>query len=568
VTGSYFGSVGYSGSEFARPKLTIGRFNVDICGPSDCRPLFGAYEPDMFQSEIHFFLKEGWGKDLPIVVTVAGQSSTSPATYSFAAPIVNTIFPTAGPTSGLTSAGSKVKVTVTGTNFGLDGSVVFDPTTTDSTSVPIVVPYTSALVWNHTHVVFYLPEGAGSNLNVRVNSYGHNNTKTFAKFSYDPPKVFGVGSNDGSLKCSPTLKAVRVARGDGKPFVAQKAIYPSYAISCFPTSSDPVKVVRISGESFGAPALPVLVTINGKVCSTVAHTHTFIDCNLPNGIGEDVTLTVVVGGRSNLLPSPLFSYDPPMILGVTPNRPNAINGEYLEISGHNFGPIDSPVKVLIGGLPCGGFTKPNCEENCDVSPAKWLNDGRIGCTAQPDVVGTKNVSIIAANRSTPAFYYESEEGQTYVEYRCPKDSTGLRGEFCAPCFVARSSTDVNTDGSITGAFCPGNELDFDLAVSLPGFWRFNSTDAIQCASRIHERRALQPRTDIPDPGCPVFVACEPFESCLGKNKCSPVYKGERCQDCAERFYRVNGVCIKCPDSPWATVVVFLFLALPCLQHTC
>jgi hypothetical protein len=561
VTGSYFGSVGYSGSEFARPKLTIGRFNVDICGPSDCRPLFGAYEPDMFQSEIHFFLKEGWGKDLPIVVTVAGQSSTSPATYSFAAPIVNTIFPTAGPTSGLTSAGSKVIVTVTGTNFGLDGSVVFDPTTTDSTSVPIVVPYTSALVWNHTHVVFYLPEGAGSNLNVRVNSYGHNNTKTFAKFSYDPPKVFGVGSNDGSLKCSPTLKAVRVARGDGKPFVAQKAIYPSYAISCFPTSSDPVKVVRISGESFGAPALPVLVTINGKVCSTVAHTHTFIDCNLPNGIGEDVTLTVVVGGRSNLLPSPLFSYDPPMILGVTPNRPNAINGEYLEISGHNFGPIDSPVKVLIGGLPCGGFTKPNCEENCDVSPAKWLNDGRIGCTAQPDVVGTKNVSIIAANRSTPAFYYESEEGQTYVEYRCPKDSTGLRGEFCAPCFVARSSTDVNTDGSITGAFCPGNELDFDLAVSLPGFWRFNSTDAIQCASRIHERRALQPRTDIPDPGCPVFVACEPFESCLGKNKCSPVYKGERCQDCAERFYRVNGVCIKCPDSPWATVVVFLFLAL-------
>jgi hypothetical protein len=561
VTGSNFGSVGYSGSEFARPKLTIGRFNVDICGPSNCRPLFGAYEPDMFQSEIQFFVKEGWGKDLPIVVTVAGQSSVSKATYSFAAPIVNTISPTSGSTSGLTPSGSKVIVTVTGSNFGLDGSVVFEPTTTDATSVPIFVPHTAALVWNHTHVVFHLPEGAGSNLNVRVNSNGHNNTKTSAKFSYDPPKVFGVGSNDGSLKCSPTLKAVRVARGDGKSFVVQKAIYPTYAISCFPTSSDPFKIIRISGESFGAPALPVLVSINGKVCSTVSHSHTYIDCNLPNGIGEDVTLSVVVGGRSNLLPSPTFSYDPPIIRGVTPNRPNAINGEYLEISGHNFGPFDSPVKVLIGGLPCGGFTKPNCEENCEVAPAKWLNDGRIGCTAQPDVVGTKNISIVAANRSTPAFYYESEEGQINVEYRCPKDSTGLRGEVCAPCFVARSITDVNTDGSITGAFCPGNELDFDLAVSLPGFWRFNSTEVVQCASKIHERRALQPRTDIPDPGCPVFVACEPFESCLGKNKCSPVYRGERCQDCAERFYRVNGMCIKCPDSPWATVVVFLILAL-------
>ena len=561
VTGSNFGSVGYSGSEFARPKLTIGRFTADVCGPTNCKPLFNQYQPDMFQSQIQFFINEGWGKDLPIVVTVAGQSSTSAATYSFAAPIVTSIFPTAGPTSGLTSSGAKVVVTVTGTNFGLDGSVVFDPTTTDATSVPIVVPHTSSILWNHTHVIFYLPEGAGSNLNVRVNSYGHNNTATSARFSYDPPKIFGVGSNDGSLKCSPTLKALRVARGDGKPFVVQKAIYPSYPISCFPTSSDPFKVIRISGESFGAPALPVLVTINGKVCSTVSHTHTYIDCNLPNGIGENVILSVVVGGRSNLLPSPKFSYDPPMVLGVTPNRPNAINGEYLEISGHNFGPFDSPIKVFIGGLACGGFTRPNCEENCDVPSAKWLNDGRISCTAQPDVVGTKNVSIIAANRSTPAFYYESEEGQTYVEYRCPKDSTGLRGELCAPCFVARSSTDVNTDGSITGAFCPGNELEYDLAVSLPGFWRFNSTEAVQCASKIHEHRALKPRNDIPDPGCPVFVACEPFESCLGKNKCSPVYRGERCQDCAERFYRVNGVCIKCPDSPWATVVVFLFLAL-------
>jgi len=561
ITGSYFGSVGYSGSEFARPKMTIGRFNVDVCGPSDCKPLFGAYEPDQFQTEARFFLKEGWGKDLPMVVTVAGQSSTSLATYSFAAPVVNTISPIAGPTSGLSPSGKKIIVTVTGTNFGLDGSIVFDPTTIDATSVPIFVPHTSALVWNHTHVIFYLPEGAGSNLNVRVNSNGHNNTKTTAKFTYDPPKIFSIASNDGSLKCSPTIKALRVARGDGKPFVVQKAIYPAYAISCFPTSSDPIKVIRIIGESFGAPALPVLVTINGKVCSTVGHTHTFIDCNLPNGIGEDVTLTVLVGGRSNLLPSPKFSYDPPIVRGVTPNRPNAINGEYIEISGHNFGPFDSPVSVMIGGLPCGGFTRPNCEENCQVAPAKWLNDGRISCTAQPDVVGIKNVSIIAANRSTPAFYYESEEGQINVEFRCPKDSTGVRGEFCAPCFVARSSTDVNTDGSITGAFCPGNELEFDLAVSLPGFWRFNSTEAVQCASKIHEQRALKPRTDIPDPGCPVFVACEPFESCLGKNKCSPVYRGDRCQDCAERFYRVNGVCIKCPDSPWATVVVFLFLAL-------
>jgi hypothetical protein len=43
---------------------------------------------------------------------------------------------------------------------------------------------------------------------------------------------------------------------------------------------------------------------------------------------------------------------------------------------------------------------------------------------------------------------------------------------------------------------------------------------------------------------------------LGNNKCSPQYTGERCAFCAKGFYRVNGECIKCPDSPWAIVIAF------------
>ena len=85
----------------------------------------------------------------------------------------------------------------------------------------------------------------------------------------------------------------------------------------------------------------------------------------------------------------------------------------------------------------------------------------------------------------------------------------------------------------------------------------------QCASPLQVGRA----TASDGPGCPVFVACEPADSCLGANKCAANYQGERCQDCAARFYRVNGECIKCPDSPMAVIIVFVLLALLALASS-
>lgn len=61
----------------------------------------------------------------------------------------------------------------------------------------------------------------------------------------------------------------------------------------------------------------------------------------------------------------------------------------MTFTGSNFGISRGPVSIVVGGLPCDG--------------ASWLNDGAITCTLRPDVVGAKNVTILAANRSGPVF---------------------------------------------------------------------------------------------------------------------------------------------------------------------
>lgn len=61
----------------------------------------------------------------------------------------------------------------------------------------------------------------------------------------------------------------------------------------------------------------------------------------------------------------------------------------MSFTGSNFGLVPTPVSIMVGGLPC--------------DDSSWLNDATVSCALRPDVVGAKNVSIMAANRSVPVF---------------------------------------------------------------------------------------------------------------------------------------------------------------------
>lgn len=127
----------------------------------------------------------------------------------------------------------------------------------------------------------------------------------------------------------------------------------------------------------------------------------------------------------------------------------------LAIHGKNFGYIEAPVSISIANVSCDNPT--------------WGNDGQVTCQPQQDVVGYKNMTILAARqvrtwRGAPALVpcrfgtahclrvlqaaaINIYDFQGYVLYQCQTGYYGLAGELCLPC--------------PTGARCPGFELRVD-----------------------------------------------------------------------------------------------------------
>jgi hypothetical protein len=564
IDGSNFGTASAtSGLEAGKPIVTIGGV--------DC-PLVSSYSPNNGHSQIFCQVPEFWGKDLPVIVKISEQSSTSNIKYTYSPATISSISPSSGPTSGLRLSGTSINVTLVGTNFGREGFVQFRPVGSpyakDPFAANITVPHSAMFVHNHTHMIFAMPEGAGYDLRVVASIGGQESITTDKTFTYDPPSISLIKSPTRSIAdCSPRVALMRIGTGN-KTMIVNRTIYPTYP-GCFPTVNDPAYLVEVNGESFGASFIQISITIGGKICTVSSHTHTQAWCYAPSGMGDRNNVFITVGGRSNILTSASnYAYDPPTVGSIMPNRADAGVGQAIEIHGHNFGPIENPVVIVVGGKPC--LTRTSDEDGLELPPlpARWISDDFLKCSTVPDVVGPKNLTILAANRSEPIVWLEIEN---FIELRCTKGFYGLRDEVCLEC--------GNEPGQQPGAKCPGGELDDDLAVSLPGWYRFNTTETAQC-NPLRAHRALPG-----GPGCPVFVACEPLESCIGANRCAVQYSNcpwvyqdannnYRCQEpvssipdygrcayCANRFYRVNGECIKCPDSPWATVVVFLVIAL-------
>lgn len=522
IIGANFGTAGASNSiTYGRPIVTVGGFLVNLVSK------FTAYAD---HSKLDCILPEGWGANLPVTVTVAGQQSLSNVTYTYATPIIQSVTPLSGSTSGLDGNGSQLFMTIIGNHFGRGNATIeLRPTTlpvADFTAVSIFVDESVITFHNHTTLRFAMPEGAGANLEIYVNIGGQFSLSSGIFFSYTPPKITSIQNEkfSGSY-CDPVTYGLQELDGTN----VTKFNYPPYP-GCFPTlAQQSPNILVLMGESLGASYLPMKISIGDKSCEYISHTHTTAKCKAPSGMGDALPVIVRVGGVQTdpqTIGKP-FAYDPPILTSIMPNRPNAAEGETVEFRGHNFGPFEGTnLAISIGGLECR-------------NPI-WYNDGLLTCITTPDIVGPKNISILTANRSSSMVWYATEK---LIELRCPYQYFGLRGEECVPCGTA--------DDQVNGAKCMGGEMDYDLTVSLLGFWRVNSTTGSQCHPKI-AHRANDPRF----PGCPVFLACSPVTSCLGANLCAPQYKGERCAVCASQFYRVNDECIKCPDSPWAIVIIF------------
>lgn len=550
------------GSDFgvgSSPNITIGGL---AC------PLVAGWVPVPGHDEIRCIAPASSGADLTVSVLVRGQTGTSTSSqnrFDFNRPVITAITPTSASTSGLDPDGTtRTAVTLTGSDFGPHGEVqlvldldravasgdeitIATVRSTDpapSTAADGVARIGGAITsWGHSRISMLLPEGFGEFVYPRVASNGQvSDDAATAELApatilvFDPPSVTGLARADrDAVSCAPQQRCYTLVTGT-RACVAVPA-------ECYDTAGG--YALRIDGDSFGSGPIAeaaTSVSVGGMpsvLVPSLGRTHTSLVVQVPAGMGIDLPVIVTVGGRSSIVSrGSLFSYDPPIIRSLMPNTPDATGGQEIMVRGKNFGTTANEVQVLINADEC--------------SDAEWLNDGTVRCSVPAMLVGPKNITLFAANRTEPTLLRDFEE---LLVAECKPGSYGLAGETCANCM------DV-----MPGASCPGYERYSDLVTSVKGWWRFNvsATD-----SRCPPHRAMEgkrmgdtPFTEGNSYWCPHVTPCEPRSACIGSNLCAPGYTGERCGKCIPgQFYRVNGLCERCPDNPWLIVVVFVVVGL-------
>ncbi|MEI6076892.1 MAG: IPT/TIG domain-containing protein, partial [Verrucomicrobiota bacterium] len=228
------------------------------------------------QTNIQCRLPAGQGTNLPVIITVAEQSS-KPASFSYNSPVIVSLSPANGPTTGgITNA-------LQGINFGTSGTVTIG-------EVP-----TAIIAWSQTSIQYLLPAGQGTNLPIIVTASGQSSPP--ASFSYNPPVIFSL---------SPATD---------------------------PTAGD--TIITVTGINFGTTAVNNTVTIDGVQSAIVAWSQTSIQCLLPAGQGTNLPMIVTVAGQSS--PPALFSYSSPFVFSLSPATGPTIGGVTNTLQGINFG---------------------------------------------------------------------------------------------------------------------------------------------------------------------------------------------------------------------------------------
>jgi len=108
--------------------------------------------------------------------------------------------------------------------------------------------------------------------------------------------------------------------------------------------------------------------------------------------------------------------------------------------------------------------------------------------------------------------------------------------------------------------CLGYGLDYPEAA--PDFWimHYENWEAVYLTdddgavidsnleNAILERCYNNQADGFEDGECPSLAACLPPQGCGhgGLHNCSKGYDGDRCTSCANRFYKLNGLCEPCP----------------------
>lgn len=267
-------------------------------------------------SLVHCTTLPGVGKDITVMLDVAGQVVIAPVTVRYELPTVSSIVQGDYPTDG------SANVTIQGANFGPSGTtgitIVYQ-----AASGPLYGPTGQCTVTtSHTELTCPMVPGYGGGLAVRVTVGEQQGPRSSVTFRYNRPSLSTV------LATLPTIGLTSLTlTGDNFGPIGPQSVDVVYG----PTDDE---------ERFRATS-----------CSVTVH-HTQITCTTSPGYGGQLSFSVTVGGLPGLNTAGELSYQPPAISSVTVVGNSDLRedgGTQVTIKGQNFGPID-------GGIVTGVFS--------------------------------------------------------------------------------------------------------------------------------------------------------------------------------------------------------------------
>ena len=331
--------------------------------------------------------------------------------FGLAAPLITSIDPSTGPTSGGTT------ITINGSGFGTNAAFTF--VSLGGSPMPITG-------FTDTRILATTPAGEGAGKLLTVTFAGQ--TSNAATFSYLPPAITSftpatvptaggtsltlVGSNFGlnpivtsgptnfpvtSRTHSSIICTVPAGQGSSIPVTVTTAGQTSNSVSVSYTPPAITAITPTTGPTAGNTSITIIgsnfgvspnVSIGGKNAPVTSGTHTQLVVNSP--VGEGVNQPVVVNSGGQISNSAQFSYLPPAITGITPASGPTAGGSLITLTGSNFGtgpvvlfngasisPNTSSHSQLIFALPAGeGANLPvRVSSGGQVSPATNFSYG-------------------------------------------------------------------------------------------------------------------------------------------------------------------------------------------------
>ena len=471
IEGSAFSKVYQNGEGFATPDLIFEGPDVLICGypatrneelgegegpvqpGGHCKPC----EVDPTKSShthIECKVPPGVGKDLTVHVDVK-QQQNSDLSYrlSYRPPRLSAVTPDHADT------GSQALVQLTGSDLGASNelvTVLFRRTDPSAVTSHIVAVNSS-----FNFATFNVPLGQGPVNYIAVSVGGQTSNEVL--FRYNPPVFEAMVNSFGDdivrqevvwengqnitkwVRNVDPLTGKKLYQGDccvseggytitlvGSSFGVDRVVY--FSTPMLPSFD------MVRNATTGHPRRANATHSTWQICKEKVNNaktdpkyHQSITCEVPEGVGKDLTVWVLVSSGKDLQNTSdplLFHYDPPEITFTNPLRPDARGETNLEFYGNNFGTLS----LLREMIPA--FHIDIAGKDClDPAPTFVRGQTVLTCDTQNYTVGVKNVTLTVAFQTSflSDNYTENQMRgiRTFFEMACSHGYYGVTDEYCS-----------------------------------------------------------------------------------------------------------------------------------------